>query len=345
MNLYPLVRAILFRMDAERSHDLVLRMLSRYPGMMALACGCRIVEDPVDLMGLHFRNRIGLAAGWDKDGRCIAGLQRLGFGFVEIGTVTPRPQAGNPRPRLFRVPQCGALVNRMGFNNAGVDELVGNVREIESSRCILGINIGKNADTPLNHAVDDYLLSLRAVFQVADYVAVNISSPNTPGLRNLQGHEEFSSFIGPICRERDRLSEQFGFRRPLLVKVSPDMAVQKLEWMALVARNAGVDGLIATNTTVARPGLDCQFAALESGGLSGNPLRPRAEAVIGHLRKVLGPEFPLIGVGGVDSGASAQNRIRAGADLVQVFTGLVYRGPRLVHECAGALADLSASST
>lgn len=345
MNLYSLARAILFRLDAEHSHDLVLHMLSRYPSVMGLVFGCPIVDDPVDLMGLHFPNRVGLAAGWDKDGCCLDGLKHLGFGFVEIGTVTPRPQSGNPRPRLFRIPQCDALVNRMGFNNAGVDALVKNVRKSKSSRHILGVNIGKNAATPLNKAVEDYIESLNAVFEIADYVAVNISSPNTPGLRNLQGHDEFLAFIGPICRERDRLSELFGIRRPLLVKISPDMECLQLEWMAQIAQDAGIDGLIATNTTVARPDFDCQPAIQQAGGLSGRPLRPRAEAVIRRLREVLGPHFPLIGVGGVDSAISAQDRIRAGADLVQVFTGFVYHGPHLVHECADAIAELNSSGS
>lgn len=343
MNFYSHARAVLFRMDAERAHDLVLGMLSRYPWMISKVFGSRFVADPVDLMGLHFPNRVGLAAGWDKDGRCLDGLQRFGFGFVEIGTVTPRPQTGNPRPRLFRVPQCGALINRMGFNNIGVDALVENVRKTKPSHCILGVNIGKNAATALKDAVDDYLLSLRAVFQVADYVAVNISSPNTPGLRNLQGHEEFAAFIGPICQERDKLAQQFGMQRPLLVKVAPDMDFQQLEWMASIARDAGVDGLIATNTTVSCPDLVGTLDSVQSGGLSGSPLRPKAEAAISLLRKALGPDFPLIGVGGIDSAESAQSRIKAGADLVQIFTGLIYRGPRLVRECAEAIAELPSS--
>lgn len=344
MNIYPLARAVLFRMDAERAHDLVLGLLSHYPRVMPVAFGCRPVEDPVDLMGLHFPNRVGLAAGWDKNGRCLDGLQRFGFGFVEVGTVTPLPQRGNPRPRLFRVPRCGALINRMGFNNAGVDALVKNVQETKPRDCVLGINIGKNAATPLKDAVDDYLLSLRTVFQVADYIAVNISSPNTPGLRDLQGHGEFAAFINPICRERDTLSQRFGVRRPLVVKIAPDMDFQQLLWVASTARDAGVDGLIATNTTIAHPDFEGKVSVVQSGGLSGAPLRPKAEAAIRRLREALGSEFPLIGVGGIDSAESAQSRIRAGADLVQVFTGLIYQGPRLVQECAQAIAELSSSA-
>ncbi|HEU0196737.1 MAG TPA: quinone-dependent dihydroorotate dehydrogenase [Nevskiaceae bacterium] len=337
MDLYPLARRALFHLDAERSHELALRSFERFPRLATVPFAGRSVEDPVDLMGLHFRNRVGLAAGLDKDARAIEAFDRMGFGFVEVGTVTPRAQPGNPRPRLFRFPAQGAIINRMGFNNAGVDALVARVRAAHRS-CVLGINIGKNRDTPLDRAVDDYLHCLERVYAVADYVTVNISSPNTRHLRDLQHGEHFRSLLGTLCAARDRLAKVHGRRRPLLVKLSPDLDPASLTALALAARELGVDGLIATNTTVTRPGLAEVPDGQEDGGLSGRPLQPLAAAALQALRANLGDQYPLIGVGGIDSPAEAVARCGAGADLVQIYTGFIYHGPQLVTACAAALA-------
>ncbi|MDB5986562.1 MAG: quinone-dependent dihydroorotate dehydrogenase [Nevskia sp.] len=336
MNLYPLARAALFRMDAERSHELTIAMLSRHPHSGGLLAG-RSVADPVRLMGLDFRNRIGLAAGLDKNGECIEAFDRMGFGFIEVGTVTPRPQAGNPRPRMFRLPAQQALINRLGFNNQGVDALV--ARAARARRhAVLGINIGKNADTPLELAEYDYLACLHKVYPVADYIVVNISSPNTVGLRQLQEADRFEQLLVKLGEARETLAQRHGKRRPLLVKIAPDMDDAQLLAIADAARRHGIDGLIATNTTVARPGLETQPMAAEQGGLSGAPLRARADAVLARLRSSVGADYPLIGVGGILSGADAEAKRKAGADLLQIYTGLIYRGPGLVAECARAVA-------
>lgn len=323
---------------------MVIHLLSHYPCLATFAFKYGAISNPVTLMGLSFPNRVGLAAGLDKDARCIEALGRLGFGFIEVGTVTPRPQSGNPRPRMFRLAQHGALINRMGFNSAGVDALVHRVRAAQH-RCIVGVNIGKNADTPLACALDDYVTGLNAVYPVADYVAVNISSPNTRGLRDLESLDRFSALIGPLCQRRDALSQQLGYRRPILVKISPDMDVINLELLAQRAQVLGVDGLIATNTTLGRCGLEESPLTRQVGGLSGKPLRTLAEGSIQRLRRTLGPEFPLIGVGGIDSAEAACARMAAGADLIQIYTGLIYRGPSLVAECARAIAERVANFT
>ncbi len=336
MGLYDLARGALFRLDAERAHELTLDLFARHPRATTLPFAGTAVNDPVSLMGLRFRNRVGLAAGLDKDARCIEAFERLGFGFIEVGTVTPQPQPGNPRPRMFRLPGHGALINRMGFNNAGVDALVARVRATPRG-CVLGINIGKNADTPLERALDDYLLCLHKVYPVADYITVNISSPNTKGLRELQGRDHFAALLAPLCEARQRLAQEHGRYRPLLVKIAPDMDEAGLTTLALTARELGVDGLIATNTTIARPGLRDEPLAAQSGGLSGAPLRPLAEAAVRHLRATLGADFPLIGVGGIDNAASASARRVAGADLIQIYTGFIYAGPALIRDCAQAL--------
>jgi dihydroorotate dehydrogenase len=336
MSAYSLARSALFLMDAERSHELTLAMLSRYPQTGGLLAGA-IVDDPVRLMGLDFRNRIGLAAGLDKNGECIEAFDRMGFGFVEVGTVTPRPQPGNPRPRMFRLRSDQALINRLGFNNQGVDALVTRASRARR-RCVLGINIGKNADTPLELAEYDYLACLHKVYPVADYIVVNISSPNTAGLRQLQEAERFDQLLVKLGEARETLAQRHGKRRPLLVKIAPDMEDQQLLEIANAVRRHGIDGLIATNTTIARPGLEALTVAAEKGGLSGAPLKPRANQVIASLRTSVGADFPLIGVGGILSGEDALARRQAGADLLQIYTGLIYRGPGLVAECAQALA-------
>lgn len=338
MSFYALVRRGLFRLDAERSHEFTLRCLERFPRLMTRAFAGAAVDDPVELMGLRFRNRVGLAAGLDKDGRAIEAFDRLGFGFIEVGTVTPRAQPGNPRPRMFRLPQHGAIINRMGFNNAGVEALVARVQAAPRN-CVLGINIGKNRDTPLEHAVDDYLYCLEKVYPVADYVVVNISSPNTEKLRDLQQGDNFRALLGTLCSVRDRLTTIHGRRRPLVVKLSPDLPLDALEEAALAARELGVDALIATNTTVSRPGLAEQPLAEQRGGLSGAPLQPMAQAAMQRLRNCLGQGYPLIGAGGIDSPTQALARRDAGADLLQLYTGFIYHGPTLVQKCAAALQD------
>lgn len=342
MGLYDLARGALFRLDAERAHDLTLNLFARHPRATTLPFAGKAVSDPVSLLGLRFRNRVGLAAGLDKDARCIEAFERLGFGFIEVGTVTPRPQPGNARPRMFRLSGHGALINRMGFNSAGVDALVARVRDTPRS-CVLGINIGKNANTPLERALDDYLACLHKVYPVADYITVNISSPNTRGLRELQQREQFTALLTPLCKAQRQLAQTSGLRRPLLVKIAPDMDDAALVMLALTARELGVDGLIATNTTTARPRLDAVPLAAEPGGLSGAPLRPLAESVLRRLRQSLGEEYPLIGVGGIDSAAVACARYEAGADLIQIYTGLIYVGPSLVRESARALATVARS--
>ena len=338
--IYGLARAALFQLDAERSHELTLALLSRAPRLATAPFQNKAPDDPVDLLGLRFRNRVGLAAGLDKNGDCLDAFDRLGFGFIEIGTVTPRPQPGNPKPRMFRLPCSQALINRLGFNNKGVDYLVRRVRE---SRCtaVLGINIGKNADTPVESAADDYETCLRKVYPYAGYVTVNISSPNTQNLRDLQEGDSLRQLLLRLMRTREQLIQQHGRRVPLLVKIAPDLDQTQLAHIALMAREQGVDGLIATNTTVQRPGLETEAGAQETGGLSGAPLKPLATAALLALRKALGGGFPLIGVGGILSGADAQERRAAGADLVQVYTGLIYRGPGLVAEIAQALLPKS----
>ena len=334
--IYEFARKALFALDPERSHELTIEALSHFPRLATAPFAGRATDAPVELMGLRFRNRVGLAAGLDKNGDCIAAWDRLGFGFIEVGTVTPRPQPGNPRPRLFRLPEQQALINRLGFNNKGVDYLAERVRE---SRCraVLGINIGKNADTPVETAVDDYDRCLRKVYAWAGYVTINISSPNTKNLRDLQESARLKDLLRRLLQTREELAQRQGRQVPLLVKLAPDLDAVALREIAATARELGVNGLIATNTTIQRPGLERVATAAEQGGLSGAPLRPLALAALATLRKAVGPDFPLIGVGGILDGADALARREAGADLVQIYTGFIYRGPGLVAECARAL--------
>lgn len=335
MKGYLLARNALFALEAERSHELTMAWLSRHPASGGVFAG-RTVEDPVRLMGLDFRNRIGLAAGLDKNGEAIEAFDRMGFGFIEVGTVTPRPQPGNPRPRMFRLPSEKALINRLGFNNQGVDALVKRAGRVRR-RAVLGINIGKNADTPMEQAELDYLACLHKVYAVADYITVNISSPNTKGLRELQQASRFDSLLASLASAREALAERYGARRPILVKIAPDIDDEALIGIADAARKHGIDGLIATNTTVSRDAVAGLPHADEAGGLSGGPLLEASNRILQRLRERVGPDFPLIGVGGVMSGADAACKRAAGADLVQVYTGLIYRGPGLVAECARAM--------
>ena len=339
---YALTRPFLFGLDAERAHDLTMDSIARLQNTPAqcLWAGPR-VDDPVTLAGLRFANRLGLAAGLDKNGRCIDGLGAMGFGFIEVGTVTPKGQPGNPKPRMFRLPAPHALINRLGFNNEGLDSFVAHVRRAHSYRArggIVGLNIGKNGATPNERAVDDYLLCLDGVYAHADYVTINVSSPNTKNLRALQGDEALDALLSVLIARRDELAAQQGRRVPLFLKIAPDLDDAQVALIAATLKRLALDGVIATNTTISRDAVKGQPHADEAGGLSGAPVFEPSNRVIRDLRRALGPGFPIIGVGGVLSGADARAKVDAGADLVQIYTGLIYRGPALVTEAARALA-------
>ena len=338
-SLYPLFRPLLFAVDPERAHRIVLTALdAAAKAGLAQFAARRLPATPVAAMGLAFPNRVGLAAGLDKNGAHLAGLATLGFGFLEAGTVTPRAQPGNPRPRMFRIPAAQAIVNRLGFNNDGVDRFVANV-DSSGYQGILGINIGRNFDTPNERAADDYVACLRAVAGCAAYVTINVSSPNTLGLRELQAEDALAALLQRIVAERDRLADRLGRRIPLALKVAPDLDDEALRAIAALVVRMRVDAVIATNTTIARDGVEGMRHASEAGGLSGAPLAARALAVLRVLAKKLDGAVPIIGVGGIMSGADARDRIAAGATLVQLYTGLIYRGPDLVAECVRATAQ------
>lgn len=342
--MYNLIRNLLFALPPEASHHLSLAAIS---ALERLGLSNRLAppppEQPVELLGLRFPNPVGLAAGLDKDGEHIDGLAALGFGFIEIGTVTPRPQPGNPKPRLFRIPQAEALINRMGFNNKGVDHLVEQVRK-SRYRGVLGINIGKNKDTPAEKAADDYLQCMRKVYPVASYITINLSSPNTPGLRDLQFGEPLVDLLSQLKAEQQKLADEHGRYVPLLVKIAPDMVEADIDRVAQVFREQGVDGVIATNTTIDREPVKFLPHNEEIGGLSGEPLQQKSTEVIRRLRAALGEGIPIIGVGGIDDGPSAAEKIEAGASLVQIYTGFIYRGPELIAEAAAAAATQLYSS-
>ena len=338
---YPLARPFLFGLDPEHAHDLTLGALA---AIQHTPLVCTIaqerVDDPVTVAGLRFPNRIGLAAGLDKNGRCIDAFGAMGFGSVEVGTVTPLAQPGNPKPRMFRLPESEALINRLGFNNDGLAAFVANVKRarFRSSGGILGLNIGKNAATPIERAADDYLACLAGVYPHADYVTVNISSPNTKNLRDLQGDAALDALLGSLQRRRGELAEEHGRRVPLFVKIAPDLDAAQIDAVAATLQRNGIDGVIATNTTLARDAVQHVRHGNEAGGLSGAPLREASDRVIARLRVALGPAFPIIGVGGVTSAADARAKRAAGADIVQIYTGFIYRGPSLVPQAAAALA-------
>ncbi len=339
---YALARPFLFGLDPEAAHDLTLGTIARLQNTPAQCLWAQArVDDPVTVAGLRFPNRVGLAAGLDKNGRCIDGLGAMGFGFIEVGTVTPKAQPGNPKPRMFRLPQADALINRLGFNNEGLDSFLANVRRARSFRAaggILGLNIGKNAATPIEQAVDDYLAGLTGVFPYADYVTVNISSPNTKNLRALQGDEALDALLGALTERKALLEQQQARRVPMFLKIAPDLDDEQIAVIAATLQRHGMDGVIATNTTIARDAVQGLPHADETGGLSGAPVRAASNRVVRALRAALGPGFPIIGVGGVMSADDARAKIDAGADLVQVYTGFIYRGPALVPEVARALA-------
>ena len=337
---YPLARPFLFGLDPEHAHELTLGALARLQNtpMQCLWHQPR-VNDPVTVAGLQFPNRIGLAAGLDKNGRCIDGLAAMGFGFIEVGTVTPKAQSGNPKPRMFRLPEANALINRLGFNNDGLGAFLANVQKAKfrSSGGILGLNIGKNAATPIERAVDDYLLCLDGVYPHADYVTVNISSPNTKNLRDLQSDAALDALLAAVQERKAQLAAQHGHSVPIFVKIAPDLDASQVDAVAAILKRHGLDGVIATNTTIARDAVKHLRHGAELGGLSGGPVFEASNRVIAQLRASLGSAFPIIGVGGVLSGVDARAKRAAGADLVQIYTGFIYRGPELVSEAAQAL--------
>jgi dihydroorotate dehydrogenase len=340
MSLYSLARPALFLLDPERAHHLTLNALAR---MESLGLGNLLVrdapQDPRSVMGLTFPNPVGLAAGLDKDGRYIDALARLGFGFIEVGTVTPRAQSGNPKPRMFRLPAARAIINRMGFNNGGLEAFLENVKRshFRERGGVLGLNIGKNADTPIDRAVDDYVLGLEKVYPHASYVAINISSPNTKNLRQLQGADQLDELLGALDRRRQQLGETHCRAVPLALKIAPDLEEEQIEVIAQAIFKHHIDGVIATNTTLSRTAVNGMQHGNEAGGLSGAPVLDASNRVIARLRSELGPDFPIIGVGGILSGEDAQAKMVAGASLVQLYSGLIYRGPELVGECVRAL--------
>ena len=337
--MYSLVRPLLFALGAETAHHFTLEALRTLDGLgLAPAPAPAPPSCARNVMGIPFPNPVGLAAGLDKNGEYIDALSRLGFGFIEVGTVTPRPQPGNPRPRLYRLPAASALINRLGFNNDGVDRLVENIKHARYCG-VLGINIGKNADTPLERAADDYLACLRKVYPLAAYVTVNISSPNTQDLRQLQGSAELDALLAALKAEQRRLADAHGKHVPLAVKIAPDLDAEQIETIAGLLRRHRVEGAIATNTTTARDGVTGMAHATEAGGLSGAPVAQLSTRVVRELSRALRGEIPVIGVGGIMSGADAREKVGAGASLVQIYTGLVYGGPRLVRDCVAALCD------
>lgn len=335
--MYELLKSWLFRQDAERSHDITLSILSRYANTPLSWCWRQRVElKPVKVMGIEFPNPVGLAAGLDKDARCITAFEQMGFGFIEVGTVTPKAQPGNPQPRLFRLPDDDAIINRMGFNNQGVEALAKRVRAVHH-RAVLGINIGKNKETAESDALNDYLTGLDCVYNLADYITINISSPNTPGLRDFQHGEALSQLLAGLKQRQQSLAEKFQKYVPLVVKIAPDLSEGEIKTMATAFNDQHIDGVIATNTTLSREGLTNEALAAEAGGLSGAPVRAMSTQVISSLRQHLNADIPIIGVGGIDSAASAQEKLDAGASLVQVYTGFIYKGPKLIKEIVNSL--------
>ena len=331
---YSLIRPLLFALDAERAHEVTLRLLA-LGNSLGVTHPAPVGGKPVEVMGLQFPNRVGLAAGLDKNGTAVDGFGNLGFGFLEVGTVTPRPQPGNPKPRLFRLTEHQAVINRMGFNNAGIDALLGRLASVRYSG-ILGINIGKNFDTPIEHAVDDYLICLDKAYPRASYVAVNISSPNTKNLRQLQGVSELDALLAALKSRQNVLTDQHGRYVPLALKIAPDLEQGQIIDIADALRRHQIDAVIATNTTLGREGVESSPLAAEAGGLSGDPLFEKSTAVIRSLARALAGELPVIAAGGITSGARARAKIDAGAALVQIYSGLIYRGPELVRECIEA---------
>lgn len=337
MNIYSLTKPFLFRCDAETIHDFTLKSLklAEQLGVLSLYPAAPICQ-PRQVMGISFPSPVGLAAGLDKNGAVIDGMAALGFGFIEVGTVTPRPQPGNPKPRLFRVQEAQGVVNRFGFNNLGVDQLLENVKAAKF-KGVLGINIGKNFDTPIESAVDDYLICMRKVYAYASYITVNISSPNTKNLRALQEKAALSDLLATLKLEQTKLAEQYGRYVPVALKIAPDLEREQVNEIADLLIEHKIDGVIATNTTLARDMVQGLDNANEAGGLSGAPVREKSTLVIQQLSQRLQGAVPIIGVGGILSGTDAVEKIAAGASLVQLYSGLIYKGPKLIHEVSRAL--------
>ncbi|MBU3598181.1 quinone-dependent dihydroorotate dehydrogenase [Polynucleobacter bastaniensis] len=337
---YPLLRSWLFSLDPEQAHNLTMSNLDRAERWGLLR---HLIDqpalDPRKLCGITFSNPVGLAAGLDKDGKHIDALGTLGFGFLEIGTVTPKPQPGNPKPRMFRLPQAQALINRMGFNNDGVDACVKRVRNSTywQNGGIVGLNIGKNASTPIENAASDYVTAMEAVYEVASYITVNISSPNTQNLRALQGEDMLRSLLQSLHIAREALSDRFGIRKPLFLKIAPDLEQNDIKLIADLLVEFKIDAIIATNTTIVRDAVQELEFGKEAGGLSGAPVRQVSTEVVRSLKEYLGHAIPIVGVGGIMTGKDAQEKLTAGASLVQIYSGLIYRGPKLISECAATL--------
>ncbi|MDD1627580.1 MAG: quinone-dependent dihydroorotate dehydrogenase [Methylococcaceae bacterium] len=337
MNLYPLLRPLLFSLDPETAHEVTLKLLNvaHISGVGKLIYPV-IENKPVKVMGLDFKNPVGLAAGMDKNGDYIAALTALGFGFVEIGTVTPRPQPGNPKPRLFRLPEHQAIINRMGFNNLGIDHLLNQIKHSNYSG-ILGINIGKNFDTPIENAVDDYLIGLRKAYTSASYITINISSPNTKNLRQLQQGDEIKALIASLKEEQLKLQQEHGIYVPLAIKIAPDLTDDEITHIARLLLEFEIDGVIATNTTIARDMIADHPLAHEAGGLSGAPVKDKSTHVVRGLAAELQGKIGIIAVGGILSAEDAQEKLQAGASLVQIYSGLIYRGPQLIEDIVKSL--------
>ena len=334
MNFYKIARSLLFKLDAEKAHDVSINGLRAMQSLgLTPLLEPNLQNNPINIMGLNFPNRIGLAAGLDKSGQCINGFGSMGFGFVEVGTITPKPQSGNPKPRLFRLKEHNAIINRMGFNNPGIENAIDNI--IKSSKGysgIVGVNIGKNKITPNAEALDDYMKGLRSFYNIADYIAVNVSSPNTSGLRELQSPEYARKLISPLMKERAILSHQYEKIVPIAVKLDPDMQRDQIMALAELFLELKIDAVIATNTTVSRDKVQDHNLSQELGGLSGKPLHSQSNDAIHNFKNSLNDEIPIIGVGGILSKKDAEEKIEAGAKLLQIYTGLIYKGPALIRE-------------
>ena len=337
MNLYPLLRPFLFSLDPETAHEVTLKLLNAtYVSGLGKLIYPKIEHKPVTVMGLEFKNPVGLAAGMDKNGDYINALDALGFGFVEIGTVTPRPQPGNPKPRLFRLPEHQAIINRMGFNNMGIDHLLTQVKN-SGFAGVLGINIGKNFDTPIEQAADDYLIGLRKAYSAASYITLNISSPNTKNLRQLQQGDEIKSLISVLKEEQLKLQQEHGKYVPLVLKIAPDLSVEEIAHIARLLLDFEIDGVIATNTTIARDLIAGHQHAEQAGGLSGAPVKEKSTFVVRELARELNGKLPIIAAGGILTASDAQEKLAAGASLVQLYSGLIYRGPQLIEDVVKSL--------
>ena len=340
--MYKLIRPLLFTLDAERAHDLAMSNLARLSrsktalGVLRKLYADRITPQPIELVGLKLQHPLGLAAGLDKQGVAGDALSAFGFSFIEYGTVTPRPQPGNPQPRMFRLPEHRAIINRMGFNSIGLDAFLNNIREVRTQH-IKGLNIGKNADTPIDRAIDDYVTGLEAVYEIADYVCINISSPNTKNLRELQGDEQLDALLSTLAQTREKLADQHGFYRPMALKVAPDLDTEQIEAISQLLLDHRLDGLVATNTTLSRDAVSGHPLAQETGGLSGLPVQAQSTWCIEQFATRLQGEIPIIGVGGIEDAASAKAKLRAGATAIQLYSSLIYQGPGMVRRIVNAL--------